>query len=513
MPLALQCPRCHGSVTIADDAAGQRVQCPHCEKPFLAPGIAASTNDDDDWLKLDNLPKSKSAKTDKPAPAKTTDNSFSGLPEFDAGEVVEITEADLVEADIEDEFRIPAPKAAPKKRQSDDDRLLAEFSSDLDDFTARIESPPAARAAVVPGPKPMPAAPAKAAVPVAPTHASEYRVLCNICGSNSYAKAGQAGKTIKCPDCHSPMLVPPPPKIRKKVEIDIDNAESFQFEQNSLADRRPDPFSKSAAQFLEEASREDVINTNHKYEDQPDMKEWFKNVFGVFLDPGVVMHWIALSVLAAVPTYFILSTEASILRLALIIGGAILGGVVVSCGFAILQSVANQEDSVSEWPVFDPFAWMGQLVVALAAAGVAFVPAWLACSMVFEPGLMTIAFTMFSVYTLFPFVLLSMLDMGSPFVPFSAEVARSVTKCQESWGGFYFSSGLLFVCLFLLLAMLSAMAPPVGAAIGIVAVIGIAFTYFSMIGRLAYSIGQAVNEPPMKNDIDRSSRSGSTGQE
>ncbi|TWU48392.1 hypothetical protein [Rubripirellula reticaptiva] len=111
---------------------------------------------------------------------------------------------------------------------------------------------------------------------------------------------------------------------------------------------------------------------------------------------------------------------------------------------------------------------------------------------------------MFSVYTLFPFVLLSMMDMGSPFVPFSAEVACSVTKCQESWGGFYFSSGLLFVCLFLLLASLSTMTPPVGAVIAIVAVIGIAFTYFAMIGRLAYSIGQAVNDPPMKNDIDRS---------
>ncbi len=74
-------------------------------------------------------------------------------------------------------------------------------------------------------------------------------------------------------------------------------------------------------------------------------------------------------------------------------------------------------------------------------------------------------------------------------------------------GGFYFSSGLLFVTLFLLFASLTAASASVAAVIAIFAVIGIAFTYFAMLGRLAYAIGQAVNAPPMKNDIDRSKKS------
>ena len=32
MSQALQCPRCHGSVSVPDHAAGQRVNCPHCEQ-------------------------------------------------------------------------------------------------------------------------------------------------------------------------------------------------------------------------------------------------------------------------------------------------------------------------------------------------------------------------------------------------------------------------------------------------------------------------------------------------
>jgi hypothetical protein len=114
---------------------------------------------------------------------------------------------------------------------------------------------------------------------------------------------------------------------------------------------------------------------------------------------------------------------------------------------------------------------------------------------------------MLSVYFLFPFILLSMLDMNSAFVPFSPEVARSVTRCEEAWGGFYFSSGLVFVGLFLTFALASTMSPPVAAAISIFAGVGVTFCYFSMIGRLAYAIGQAVNAPPMKNDVDRTRRS------
>jgi hypothetical protein len=85
-------------------------------------------------------------------------------------------------------------------------------------------------------------------------------------------------------------------------------------------------------------------------------------------------------------------------------------------------------------------------------------------------------------------------------------VARSITKCEEAWGGFYFSSGLLFVGLFLNFVIVAGMSPPAAAVISIVLGIGAAFAYFSMIGRLAYAIGQAVNAPPRKDEVDRSRR-------
>lgn len=496
MSQALQCPRCNGAVSVPDHAVGKRVKCPHCDETFLAPGITPTANDDDDWLKLDSDPVATDGLPDKP-PAPRTPSPTVGGPS-----------------------RPPAEKRQPKL-SPDDEEILSEFTSELDEFTAQIEAPPppakseiedddpfhlmpamlSGAAAGTRSPKSPSKSPSSAAEPV--EYQTEYRVNCPICGSLLYAKAAQAGKTVKCSDCYSPVTIPAPPRVQKKNQIDMEKAETFSFEHSGLGERRADPFQKSAEALLEEASRVEEERVDPKYDDVPSIKEWAKNVFGIFLDPGVLVHWLGLSVFAAIPAFLALSMDVPILVMGLFPAGVLLGAITVGCGFAILQSVANKEESVSEWPVVDPIGWFGQLFVAFAAAGIAAIPAWGVSQFIFGPSLISVAITMLSVYTVFPFVLLSMLDMQSAFIPFSAEVGRSVTKCEEAWGGFYFSAGLLFVGLFLVFSLASTMSAPVCAVISIVSGIAITFTYFAMIGRLAYSIGQAVNAPPMKNDIDR----------
>jgi hypothetical protein len=337
-------------------------------------------------------------------------------------------------------------------------------------------------------------------------YATEYRVTCNICGSFLYAKAAQAGKTVKCPDCHSPLTIPAPPKVRKKFTVNLDEVESFNFEPNTKVERRPDPYQKSAEQLLEEASREETTNSNPRYDDTPSVLEWLKGIFSPFKDPAVLVHLLGLCVLACVPTLIVLNIDSPILVLGLFPAGFFLALLTVSCGLAILESVANDQPAVSDWPTLDPIAWLGHLFLVGAALTFAAVPVWLVCMLVLGPQLLSVAITMFFIYMLFPFVLLSMLDMESPFIPFSSEVARSVTKCEEAWGGFYFSSGLLFVGLFLIFSTASTMSPSAAAVLSLVAGISATFVYFGMIGRLAYSIGQAVNAPPRHDEVDRTRR-------
>jgi hypothetical protein len=328
-------------------------------------------------------------------------------------------------------------------------------------------------------------------------------VACHICGSFQYARASQAGKQVKCPDCHSEITIPPPPRVRKKFEVNLEEAETFSFESNPLVERRPDPYQKSADQLLEQAARGDVSELRKYDDDAPSVVQWLMGIFSPFKDPAVWVHLLGLCVLACVPTAIALSMDSPILVLGLFPGGFFLALLSISCGMAILQATANGEPTVSDWPTLDPIAWLGQLFLVGAAATVAAVPIWIICMLVLGPQLLSVAVTMFAIYALFPFVLLSMLDMNSAFVPFSSEVARSVTKCEEAWGGFYFSSGLMFVALFLIFSAASTMTANTGAVISIVAAVAGTFLYFGMIGRLAQSIGKAVNDPPRHDHVDR----------
>ncbi len=534
MPLSLICPRCSKSVSIPDSSAGLRVSCPHCAAAFLAPGLSATTSDDaDDWLTLDTDPvpanKPSTLETAKVNPRPSSPATASANP---SGK--------------------PKP---PRSVSPDEDTLLGEFAAELDEFTSTIESVPKPKASAsgdaahgdgdgddpfVLRPalsKPPVGTPRSAPViptPVIPTsgtpggdddvielgdenivddemdlaaelgtkktpveYATEYRVQCMTCGSQRIVQASQAGKTIKCNDCHSPIRVRQPPRVPKKVVIDMDNAATFAFEasQVSSSDRRSDPYRKSAQQLLDEASRVEETVQRHD-DDIPSISGWLAGIFGIFRDLGVLAHWVALSLIASVPAIVVLASEVRVLQIALVPAGIVFGLVVVSCGFAILQSIANGEEKVSEWPVFDPMGWLENLIEVFSAAGFAIIPVYGIAQFVFGQSLLTAALTMLSLYIFFPFVLLSMLDSNSPLTPFSAEVARSVTRAQEAWGGLYFTAAIMFFALFLTYAVSSTMPSPVAAVGGIFLTVGMAFVYFAMIGRLAYAIGQEVSEPP-----------------
>ena len=484
MSHSLQCPKCHGVVTAADQSGGSRVHCPHCEHVFVVPGIAPADRDDDDWLSLDDdLPPVGASTGDgnRPASGEAVTRPSGGTAGTTGGVGPPLAD--------EDPFAEDGP--------ADQGAALPDDEADgfLDDLPPL--SPPPRRAP-------------SAAAPVATSveYETEYRVRCNVCGTSQYAQAKNAGKTLTCPDCHSPMTIPPPPKRPKKPTVDANAGDDLRFSEAAPERRSDDPWRKSAEQLLDEASRTDDEEEPETYYDVPKIRDWARTVFSIFTQPAVTVHWIVLSLVASVASYLALASEMQILVVGLFPFGLLFAAIVVACGFAILQSIANGEREVTEWPLMaDPTEWFGTLLVAVSAAVLAGVPAWAVGQFFFGPNLAAVCLTMLAIYALFPFILLSMLDMQSVFVPFSGDVARSVTQCEESWGGFYFSSGLLFFALFLIYVIGSLMTPASASVLYLFATVGVSFVYFSMLGRLAYAIGQTVNAPPLENDIDRTRRS------
>jgi len=465
-PIQVKCPLCDALLSVPTDQQSESVSCPECGSPIKLPGQQRSADEDadDDWLRLES---------DLSPPAQRRPV--------------------LTDLDDLDEFRIPdlddVPSSPPAPRPPAGPPPLSE--SDLDALGGFVEEP-AER------PTPM-----KLVVPKEPVDDS-FRVRCPVCESMTYARPAQVGKRIRCHDCHSPITVPPPPKVRPKYQPDIEAAKTYAFrdpEGDGDQPRPADPFRKSAADYLRAAEAETEVEDDEW--DLPDLRQWLTAPISIFRDPAVTIHAALLTLLAFVPAAIAIQYEGDIIVLGMFIGGALFGIMVVSCGFAIMQSVANGEDRVSEWPIFDPMETLGEMVVALAAIAFAAGPAWALGIYLFQGGLVTVAMSMISLYLLFPVVLLSMLDEQSILSPFSADVTKSVMRAADQWGAAYLCSGILFFVIFLLFMISSVSPPTLGVLLAIATTVCGVFAYFGVVGRLAYGIGHAINAPPMENDIER----------
>jgi len=469
-PIQLKCPICQAMLSVSPDRAGGRIACDQCGSKIKVPGQATATSDDNDWLRLESDLKPASAPVrQKPAA------DLGNLDDFMLPDLSKIPMSPLA-----------APRAAAPPPLSESDLDALSGFSDTEDQK----------------PAPMKLVQPKVAVD------ESFRVTCPTCDSLTYAKPNQVGKRIRCPDCHAPIVVPPPPKVKPKYQPDIQAASTYNFQdsgEENLPSRPTDPFRKSADDLLKAAEAAHVEADQEEWE-LPNFQQWFSGLAKVFLDPVVGLHIFFLSLMAFLPTALALQYESPVVVMGLFAGGAIFGALVIANGFAILQSVANGENQVSEWPLFDPMAWLGQMVIAIASVGVAAGPIWAVTNYIFQGGLITVATTMMSLYALYPIVLLSMLDEESILVPFSTDVTKSVMRAPDQWGAAYLASGILFFAMFLSFMIASVSGLLVGAGIAIVVTVAGTFAYFGILGRLAYGIGHSVNAPPMVNDIQRSTK-------
>lgn len=529
----VHCPKCKAAVSVAPQQAGQKVQCPGCLKSFLAPSVIAGSSgsaagDDDDWLSLDDSPP-VDPPADPPAtsatPTQSSTNPYlssqppssSPSPPASGGSSSVQDDNDIFD-DVEviqepaagghddpndlfaglpslEEYGVPPnsgqsasnssasrPSAAGKTSSSFADDLLSGAFDDA--LGGGVE-------AGLPGDI--------SAGEKDSDFENEFRIKCSVCGSVLHVSARQSGQSIKCDDCFTTIKVPPPPK--KKVAAKPSNEPSVMFEGSpqSTPKRPADPFQTSADELLKKAAEEPDEEFKPDHE-APDTVGWIKSVLGIFLDPGVIIHFVGLSIFVGAPAAFVAyypMLAVGAFPLAMI--GAIM---TVTCGFAIMFSVANNHGRVDDWPTVDPASWFESMLPAIAATAIAVAPAFMVGAIFNATVVIRVALILFSVYVLFPFILLSMLDNQSIAAPFSADVSKSVTKCQDDWGALYFSAGLLFGLLFLYFVFTEM--TPVAIAIGVSIAIAISFMYFAMIGRLALAIGDVVDLQSLETEGDDS---------
>lgn len=338
----------------------------------------------------------------------------------------------------------------------------------------------------------------------------EYRINCKTCGTPQYVRLKQKGDRLKCPDCFDVFTIPAPAAgaIKKKkrpmpvsTEPDMDLAPA---DASVVTDEQK--HRNRANVILEKAKLELSDEEIDKlYDHDFDTSSFINRTFGCFRDPMCVAQIIGYGIMFGflfAGMQFALSVESETLKKALLLAVGIMGPVIglifampmLSGGLALIESVANQQPKMGEWPGFNLFDNIGDVMVILVALVAAVLPGFLIGTFLtnaLELGaLVQITTVMMSTFALFPVFLLSMLDNGSLFQPISQSVIQSLREAAEAWGGYFLKTLVAFGFITIAWYMLLANGSPIGAGIAGFLLPLLVFFTCQQIGALADSIGE-----------------------
>ncbi len=359
------------------------------------------------------------------------------------------------------------------------------------------------------------------------TEDPEYRVTCLACGTAQYVRLSQKGKNVKCPDCFLKFQIPAPPhgwipdaQAQQRARENDWHSSSG----DSLQDADPQTLRRSRTnRMLENAERQvSDEDLDRLYDGDFDTANFLQRTFGFLKDPVAIAYIfgyaIVFAIIFAVGQYAANQADSSqgkSILLVVVLGAPVVGLLfampMLSGAIALIESVANRQQRVADWPGFNLFDNAGDMLAITTALVGSVIPgfflgAWLGGDDA-AAGRIQIAGMMASSFVLFPVFLLSMLDNGSLFAPLSNSILQSFHGAAEAWGGYFLKTFIAFAIVMLLWLLLLGEGKPIALA----AVAGCLFpvlVFFTcqQIGALADSISEHLSfefVPPSSEDDDQ----------
>lgn len=334
----------------------------------------------------------------------------------------------------------------------------------------------------------------------------QFGFSCPICEGRLVAYMSEVGKTIRCPDCHSDIEIKAP---KKKPTRSIPKSEYASFNLANAAESShydPQLPKKLADDMLAKAEKELEADGEERdpsyYDDMPQIGAWIRDVGGFLIDARVIVRIVILGLV----TWVLVSgtTAAWSFAEGNLAGMVALMGMFVLCvliglpatafmsvsGIAVLEDTVNGQSRIESWPDLNVMDWIPDTLYIVSSFAIAGIPGWLAyliAEWAGSPVTVPLFVIVFSEFLLFPFILLSELEAGSPWMPYSKVITASFNKHFEPWGAFMFPTGLLAFAAFLMLVVMDAFGPLMDAfcSFGLVT---LAFLYFRLLGRLGAQI-------------------------
>lgn len=349
-----------------------------------------------------------------------------------------------------------------------------------------------------------------------PTDIPKYiHANCRVCGTRVTPKAKNAGRRLKCPDCHTLIQLP---TMEQYLEI--------RRLQQLKEPRQPDPAEPYTMREQVERTEatvtvfRELARIRREEAPPPPASTFFSNVFDFpWKTADALIRWGLLAIGFTVSGLFLaLNMEllAAYGFLGMLGVGFLLlaqiGITVWTCACAaslimsILQDTAVGMDAVESWPDGGWRDWMTDLMTIgylfLVSGFVSLLPARLLEPLIgFQSPLVLAVHTI-----LFPVTLLCGLDAESLWLPWSDTVIRSLKKIPKDWLVFYgltllmagVGGGFLLACLIKSYWLCGFMLGPVLASE--------VFIVARLLGRLAWRIGETALDDENDDEADDDDR-------
>ena len=313
-----------------------------------------------------------------------------------------------------------------------------------------------------------------------------FSFACPICNTLLYASPNQVKQQMRCPDCHSYSTVPPPPPKTKITRLTTEGDEDeFQLSdpierptistplsadilateqlikspQSRSSKTNSDPHDSPQTAVTSEATDHSPEDEEKREPARPPLPEqpFDERIFVFFSGAALIVQLVILAILiASVRTLFEMTDHlASGLIASILIGllgvMAFLLGSVIS--LRILQETSDGQDQIGGLPDLHLLEWIPESLYVLNALFLSILPGYVVgplLNLIRVSSLPSWIFPVASLLILFPIVLLSMLDAGSPVIPLSTTVRRSLSELGSYWVSFYLRTGLLVLAVFVI---------------------------------------------------------------
>lgn len=466
------CPVCQTRMLATENEVGQELTCPDCDTRVRVPPLAVKEP-------VEQAPRSQEERLDAydvagGAPAAVSPDGAGGAP-----------------VRGEDTGKMPVPPDGPPG------------GTGLPPVQGK-STPGGTGVPPVQGKKPVP--PAKQAL---------ILVVCSVCHTRLHATADEVGHEILCPDCYTPLIVPEAPAEK---EVSKETIEEYQV--GATAPDAPLPIyipgfdpivGEGPLRPKERPVREEPVRPakrslspqrNRRGQAPSLASAFFSGVFNFPLYPDSWSHWVALSlwmlfVVALAREAVMIGTLTHPLTwfacamMSAVAGLLLLTWLIRASGtlMDIVRDTANGADQVEP----SDELWIDRLFEFLfpaTAFGLAVLLGVGVDRLLTLVGLATLWAVPLVVFLLFPIVLLSMLEVGSPLGVVSLPVLSSLRAAWPAWLLFYVQTLLLFGAVSGAGWLASLAHFWLGAIVAIVAEVWMLMVYCRLLGRLAWYCGQ-----------------------